>query len=98
MIADLMQGFAIALSFENFFYCLLGVVLGTAIGVLPGVGSLATISMLMPITFYLEPTTAIIMLAGVYYGSEYGGSTASILLNLPGPRTPKRRRCLPGPI
>jgi putative tricarboxylic transport membrane protein len=84
MIADLMNGFSIALSFENFTYCLLGVVLGTAIGVLPGVGSLATISMLMPITFYLEPTTAIIMLAGVYYGSEYGGSTASILLNLPG--------------
>ncbi|WP_114965482.1 tripartite tricarboxylate transporter permease [Alkalilacustris brevis] len=84
MIADLAHGFSIALSFENLFYCLTGVVLGTAVGVLPGLGSLAAISLLLPVTFYLEPTTALIMLAGVYYGSEYGGSTASILLNLPG--------------
>lgn len=84
MIADLAHGFAIALSFENLFYCFTGVVLGTAVGVLPGLGSLAAISLLLPVTFYLEPTTALIMLAGVYYGAEYGGSTASILLNLPG--------------
>lgn len=81
---NLIHGFAIALTYENLFYCFLGVFLGMVVGVLPGVGTLAAISMLLPITFYLEPTTAIIMLAGVYYGSEYGGSTASILLNLPG--------------
>src|SRR5690606_12127924 len=63
---------------------LMGVTLGTLIGVLPGIGSLAAVSMLLPITFYLEPTTALVMLAGVFYGAEYGGSTASILLNLPG--------------
>ena len=81
---DLLMGFSVALSFQNLAYCFIGVTLGTAIGVLPGIGPLATISMLLPITFYLDPTPAIIMLAGVYYGSEYGGSTASILLNLPG--------------
>jgi len=81
---DLLLGFSVALTLQNLAYCLIGVTLGTAIGVLPGIGPLATISMLLPITFYLEPTPAIIMLAGVYYGSEYGGSTASILLNLPG--------------
>lgn len=81
---NLLLGFTIALTAENLFYCFLGVFLGMVVGVLPGVGTLATISMLLPITFYLDPTTAIIMLAGVYYGSEYGGSTASILLNLPG--------------
>lgn len=95
MIADLAHGFSIALSFENLFYCLVGVVLGTAVGVLPGLGSLAAISLLLPVTFYLEPTTALIMLAGVYYGAEYGGSTASILLNLPG--TPSNAvTCLDG--
>ncbi|MCA0451111.1 MAG: tripartite tricarboxylate transporter permease, partial [Proteobacteria bacterium] len=81
---DLLMGFSVALSFQNLLYCFVGVTLGTAVGVLPGIGPLATISMLLPITFYLEPTPAIIMMAGVYYGSEYGGSTASILLNLPG--------------
>lgn len=65
-------------------YCFLGVFLGTFIGVLPGIGSLAAVSMLLPVTYYLDPTAALIMLAGVYYGAEYGGSTASILLNLPG--------------
>ncbi len=77
-------GFSVALSPSNLGYCFLGVVLGTFIGVLPGIGAIAAISMLLPLTFYLEPTTAVIMLAGVYYGAEYGGSTASILLNLPG--------------
>ncbi|SFZ81424.1 TctA family transporter [Devosia enhydra] len=80
----LIQGFSVAFSPDNLFYCLVGVFLGTLVGVLPGVGTLASISLLLPMTFYLDPTTALIMLAGVYYGSEYGGSTASILLNLPG--------------
>ncbi len=77
-------GFVTALSAQNLLYCFLGVFLGTFIGVLPGVGSLAAVALLLPVTFYLEPTTALVMLAGVYYGAEYGGSTASILLNLPG--------------
>lgn len=73
-----------ALSPTTLFYCLIGVTVGTFIGVLPGIGPLATISMLLPLTFYLDPTSALVMLAGIYYGSQYGGSTASILLNLPG--------------
>ncbi|MCT7378136.1 tripartite tricarboxylate transporter permease [Chelativorans salis] len=94
-MAELLQGFSVALSAENLAYCFIGVFLGMVVGVLPGIGSLAAISMLLPITFYLDPTTAIIMLAGVYYGSEYGGSTASILLNLPG--TPSNAvTCLDG--
>lgn len=80
----ILAGFAVALSPENLLYCFVGVTLGTFIGVLPGIGALAGISMLLPVTFYLEPLAALIMLAGVYYGCEYGGSTASILLNLPG--------------
>lgn len=65
-------------------FCFFGVFLGTVVGVLPGIGPLAAISLLLPITYHIEPTAAIVMLAGVYYGAEYGGSTASILLNLPG--------------
>ncbi len=65
-------------------YCFIGVFLGTFIGVLPGIGSMAAIAMILPITFYLEPTSALVMIAGVYYGAEYGGSTASILMNVPG--------------
>ena len=84
LFSNLAMGFGVALSFENLFWCFLGVFLGTFIGVLPGIGSLATISMLLPITFHLNATSAIIMLAGIYYGANYGGSTASILLNLPG--------------
>lgn len=81
---NLALGFATALSASALAYCLLGVTLGTFIGVLPGIGPLATIGMLLPLTFYVQPTEALIMLAGIYYGSMYGGSTASILLNLPG--------------
>lgn len=77
-------GASVAFSLEGLLYCFLGVFLGTFIGVLPGVGAFAAISVLLPLTFSLDPTTAIIMLAGIYYGSVYGGSTASILLNLPG--------------
>lgn len=81
---NLSIGFATAFSAQNLLYCFIGVFLGTFIGVLPGIGALATISMLLPLTFYVPATTALVMLAGIYYGAAYGGSTASILLNLPG--------------
>lgn len=83
-LSNMAAGFAIAFSLQNLIYCFAGVTLGTLIGVLPGIGSLAAVSMLLPVTFYLEPTTALVMLAGVFYGAEYGGSISSILLNLPG--------------
>ena len=78
------QGLLVAMQPENLLYCFLGVFLGTFIGVLPGIGSMAAISMLLPLTFYLDPTAALVMIAGVYYGAEYGGSIASILMNIPG--------------
>ncbi len=81
---NLIFGFGVALSLQNLFYCFSGCLLGTLIGVLPGIGPLATIAMLLPITFSLRPVTALIMLAGIYYGAQYGGSTTSILVNLPG--------------
>lgn len=84
LLANMALGFQTAFSPDNLFYCFLGVFLGTFIGVLPGIGALAAVSMLLPVTFYLPPTAALVMLAGVYYGAEYGGSIASILLNLPG--------------
>jgi len=84
LIANLTLGFETAFSPTNLLYCFIGVFLGTFIGVLPGIGALAAVSMLLPVTFYLPATTALVMLAGVYYGAEYGGSIASILLNLPG--------------
>jgi putative tricarboxylic transport membrane protein len=84
MFDGLLTGFSVALSWGNLFYCFLGVLTGTLIGVLPGLGPSATISLLLPATFYLPPTPAIIMLAGVYYGAMYGGSTTSILVNIPG--------------
>jgi putative tricarboxylic transport membrane protein len=84
LISNLALGFSVALSVSALMYCALGVTLGMMIGVLPGIGPLATVGMLLPLTFYAPPTEAIIMLAGIYYGSMYGGSTASILLNLPG--------------
>ena len=77
-------GLSVAFSYTTLLYCFIGVLLGTFVGVLPGIGSLAAIALLLPITFHLDPTSAVVMLAGVYYGSTYGGSTASILLNLPG--------------
>ena len=77
-------GFSVALSLVNLLYCLAGVFLGTLIGVLPGLGPTATIAMLLPVTFTLPPVSALIMLAGIYYGSQYGGSTTSILVNVPG--------------
>jgi TctA family transporter len=84
LLSNLALGFATAASATNLFYCFVGVFLGTFIGVLPGVGPLAAVAMLLPVSFYLEPATALVMLAGVYYGAEYGGSIASILLNIPG--------------
>src|SRR5688572_28866824 len=77
-------GFETALRVENLLYCFIGVVLGTAVGVLPGIGPTATIALLLPITFNFEPVSALIMLAGIYYGAQYGGSTTAILINLPG--------------
>ena len=77
-------GLETALRWENLLYCFIGVVLGTAVGVLPGIGPTATIGLLLPITFGLEAVSAIIMLAGIYYGAQYGGSTTAILINLPG--------------
>ncbi|MDB5375604.1 MAG: hypothetical protein JWR00_50 [Rubritepida sp.] len=84
LITNLMHGFGVALSIQNLLFALLGALIGTAIGVLPGIGPVATISLLLPITFGLPATTAIIMLAGIFYGAQYGGSTTAILLNLPG--------------
>jgi putative tricarboxylic transport membrane protein len=81
---NLMLGFAVAVTPIHLLYALIGVMLGTLIGVLPGVGPVATIAMLLPITFNLSPVAALIMLAGIYYGAQYGGSTTAILVNLPG--------------
>ena len=83
-INNLILGFGWAFTTTNLLYCFAGVFVGTIIGVLPGIGSIAAVSLLLPLSFYLEPATALMLLAGVYYGAEYGGSTASILLNLPG--------------
>jgi putative tricarboxylic transport membrane protein len=84
LLNNLALGLSVAVSFQNLTYALLGCMLGTLIGVLPGIGPVATIAMLLPITFHLPPTASLIMLAGIYYGASYGGSTTSILVNLPG--------------
>ncbi|MGH6762882.1 MAG: tripartite tricarboxylate transporter permease [Phyllobacterium sp.] len=81
---NLALGFATAAHPWNLVFCFIGVILGTLIGVLPGIGATATIAMLLPITFALEPVSSLIMLAGIYYGAQYGGSTTAILINLPG--------------
>ncbi|HEY2337950.1 MAG TPA: tripartite tricarboxylate transporter permease [Burkholderiales bacterium] len=81
---NLIIGFTVAASPINVLYCFIGVMLGTLIGVLPGIGPVATIAMLLPITFNLNPIAALIMLAGIYYGAQYGGSTTAILVNIPG--------------
>lgn len=83
-LSSLMHGFAVAATPVNLLWSLLGVTLGTAIGVLPGIGPATTVALLMPLTLGLDPTSAFIMFAGIYYGAQYGGSTASILLNTPG--------------
>ena len=83
-ISGLLYGFSVALTWSNLFFCFLGALVGTLVGVLPGLGPAATVALLLPITFKLEPVSAIIMLAGIFYGAMYGGSTTSILLNIPG--------------
>lgn len=84
LLANLSIGLASAFTLENLFYCFAGVLLGTLIGVLPGIGTVATIAMLLPVTFGLPSVAALIMLSGIYYGAQYGGSTTAILINLPG--------------
>ncbi|MCA3056185.1 MAG: tripartite tricarboxylate transporter permease, partial [Rhodocyclaceae bacterium] len=84
LLANLALGFSVAFTPEALMYCLLGCLLGTLIGVLPGIGPVATIAMLLPATFTLAPELSLIMLAGIYYGAQYGGSTTAILVNLPG--------------
>ena len=81
---NLALGFSVAFTLQNLLYAFVGCLLGTLIGVLPGIGPLATIAMLLPVTYGLEPVAALIMLAGIYYGAQYGGSTTAILVNLPG--------------
>ena len=84
LINNLALGFGVAFTLQNLVYAFIGCLLGTLIGVLPGIGPLATIAMLLPATYGLEPVAALIMLAGIYYGAQYGGSTTAILVNLPG--------------
>jgi putative tricarboxylic transport membrane protein len=84
LFPNLYLGFSVALSLENLAYCFIGVLVGTVIGVLPGIGPLAAIAMLLPLTFKLNPVAALIMLSGIYYGTKYGGSTTAIMLKLPG--------------
>ncbi len=84
LIHNLAIGFGTALTLTNLFYAFIGCMIGTLIGVLPGIGPVATLAMLLPTTYALEPTSALIMLAGIYYGAQYGGSTTAILVNLPG--------------
>jgi putative tricarboxylic transport membrane protein len=87
LIDNLALGFTTALSVQNVILCLLGCLIGTLIGVLPGIGPVATIAMLLPLTFNVDPTGALILLAGIYYGAQYGGSTSAILVNIPGETT-----------
>ncbi len=87
LMNNLALGFGVAFTVQNLFLCFIGCMIGTLVGVLPGVGPVATIAMLLPITFGLDPTGALIMLAGIYYGAQYGGSTTAILVNIPGEAT-----------
>ena len=84
IFANLAIGFGVAVTLKSLAYCFVGVFLGTLIGVLPGIGPVATVAMLLPLTFNLDPATSMIMLAGIYYGAQYGGSTTAILVNIPG--------------
>ena len=83
-VEGILHGFSVALRPDVLVYCVLGVVMGTFIGVLPGIGAMAAISLLLPLTYYISPEAALVMLGGVYYGAQYGGAVASILLRLPG--------------
>src|SRR5688500_14067066 len=95
LINNLALGLGVALTFQNIIYCFFGVLLGTLVGVLPGIGPVPTIAMLLPITYALPPVSALIMLAGIYYGAQYGGSTTAILVNLPG-ETASAVTCIDG--
>ena len=83
-LLGLLYGLKIALQPENLIFCFLGCFVGTLVGVLPGIGPNGALALLLPMTFYIPPSAAIIMLAGIYYGAMYGGSTTSILINIPG--------------
>src|SRR6187431_1481602 len=83
-VGNLYLGFSIALTFNNIALCFMGCMIGTLIGVLPGIGPIATISILLPFTFGISPIGSMIMLAGIYYGAQYGGSTTAILVRMPG--------------
>lgn len=89
LFSNLALGFETAMTPVNIVWCFVGVLLGTLVGVLPGIGPTATIAMLLPITFTFSPVTSLIMLSGIYYGAQYGGSTTAILINLPG-KVPRR--------
>src|SRR2546429_9962980 len=82
-LSNLAFGLGVALSGQNLLYCFIGCFLGTLVGVLPGIGPVATVAMLLPFTFGLNPAPALIMLAGIYYGAQYGGSTTAVLVNIP---------------
>jgi putative tricarboxylic transport membrane protein len=84
VLSGLAHGFSVALQLNNLWWCFLGCFLGTVVGILPGLGPAATIAMLIPLTLKMDPASGIIMLAGIYYGAKYGGSTTAILLNIPG--------------
>jgi putative tricarboxylic transport membrane protein len=84
VIDHVLQGFSVALTWSNLFYCFIGVLWGTIVGVLPGLGPLAGLTLLLPLTYKLDPASAVIMLSGIFYGAMYGGSTTSILLRIPG--------------
>jgi TctA family transporter len=84
LLDNLIFGFSVSLTLQNVLFCFIGAMVGTLVGVLPGIGPLATLAMLLPATFYLPPVPALIMLAGIYYGAQYGGSTTAILVNMPG--------------
>ena len=84
LLHNLHTGFSIALTWANLFYCSVGVLVGQVIGVLPGIGAPTAIALLLPLTFAINPTSAIIMFAGIYYGVAYGGTITSVLINVPG--------------
>src|SRR5258708_9590503 len=88
VLLNVAQGFGVALQPVNLLYCFIGVFIGTLVGVLPGIGPISAMSLLLPITLSGTPESGIIMMAGIYYGSMYGGSTTSILVNIPGEAAP----------
>src|SRR5262249_20852194 len=84
VFSHLAIGLGVALTWQNLAYCFIGALLGTIVGVLPGIGPVTTLAMLLPLSFTLQPASALSMLAGIYYGAQYGGSTTAILVNIPG--------------